>query len=68
MQCLFVYFTLLTFWNSGGLSFSSSTITLMGTLTKLSFSESPPVVFTLSLIETKNDSVSSVWKMRENEN
>jgi hypothetical protein len=37
---------ILTFWNSGALSFSSRTITLIGTSTKLSFSELPPVVLT----------------------
>lgn len=48
----------LTFWNSGALSFSSRTITLIGTSTKLSCSESPPDASTLSLIVTKNDNVS----------
>lgn len=50
----------LTFWNSGGLSFSSRIIILIGTFTKLSFSESPDSL-TLSFIDTRNDNVSCVW-------
>lgn len=46
----------LTFTNSGALSFSSDTITVMGTVTKLSLSDSSS--FTLSLIDTKKDNVS----------
>lgn len=54
---------ILTFWNSGGLSFSSSTITEIGTVTKLSFSESANL-FTRSFIETRNDSVSCVCNIK----
>lgn len=50
--------TVLTFWNSGALSFSSRTITLIGTSTKLSCSESTPDELTLSLIVTRKDNVS----------
>lgn len=51
---------ILTFWNSGTTSFSSKTITLIGTWTKLSCSESPPDALTLSLIVTRKDNVSFV--------
>lgn len=50
----------LTFWNSGGLSFSSRIIILIGTFTKLSLAESPDSL-TLSFIDTRNDNVSCVW-------
>lgn len=55
----------LTFWNSGALSFSSRTITLIGTSTKLSFSESPPDALTRSLIVTRNESVSFSWNKKQ---
>lgn len=50
----------LTFSNAGTTSFSSKTITLIGTWTKLSCSDSPPDAFILSLIVTRNDNVSFV--------
>lgn len=47
-----------TFWNSGALSFSSETITVIGTSTKLSSFESTPLAVTRSFIVTRKESVS----------
>ena len=55
----------LTFWNLGLSSFSSSTITLVDTLTKLSSSESLSVAPTKSLIDTRKVNVSCVCKIRD---
>lgn len=53
--------SILTFTNSGALSFSSDTITVMGTVTKLSLSDSS--AFILSFIDTKKDNVSWDWNL-----